>query len=532
MLSLQGNRGRKKRSNLWLWLKCFTGLAVPYPLFVAIFLLRSNSFSTRNDRSFVNAFQAPLVYRSIAKYSPSRRKYCALPKRLPVHHRGQTIFTRLFDSERSEADLRLSSQLASSINGLKLESLRVENQTLTLNDLEETTTSTTNIEVPLPTANGGFTHTTASKAKISAANKGKTPWNKGKSRSEETRARIAAGVRAKNRERFLQKLQDLGLTEEQYEQQKKEERRRKDAERRARRTEKGGYRPTDATKKKISKILKKKWADGEMPKRKIDKSKVRRGFKHSKETRDKISASLRKRWAEDESYRENMVVKTTKVNSSADTRKKISETLKAKWQDPEFRNAMLSKMSTREGGGTTKRGVSYRRKISEAMKAKWQDEAYREKTLSSIRKRAEKLAKLRPPKPAKKPKTKTQTLQLAKVAKARSPRKRRVARKTPKEIGVNGELLPDQAKKRKKVKRKTFKSSSSGRAKRKKKSRIPKEPDGSINRLRDERRDLYDLLYGDEDSSVSRPPVSGIAAMLDLEDENLDNFDPYGLDDF
>ena len=50
------------------------------------------------------------------------------------------------------------------------------------------------------------------------------------------------------------------------------------------------------------------------------------------------------------------------------------------------------------------------------------------------------------------------------------------------------------------------------------------EPDGSIHRLREERRDLYDLLYGEEGSSSF--------ARLDLEDENLDTFDPYGLEDF
>ena len=65
---------------------------------------------------------------------------------------------------------------------------------------------TTSLDVPMPTVNGGYSHTNASRAKISAANKGRTPWNKGKARSEETRARIAAGVRAKNRQRFLEKL--------------------------------------------------------------------------------------------------------------------------------------------------------------------------------------------------------------------------------------------------------------------------------------------------------------------------------------
>lgn len=36
----------------------------------------------------------------------------------------------------------------------------------------------------------GRPHTAESRAKISAANKGKTPWNKGLGHSEETKARI------------------------------------------------------------------------------------------------------------------------------------------------------------------------------------------------------------------------------------------------------------------------------------------------------------------------------------------------------
>ena len=47
----------------------------------------------------------------------------------------------------------------------------------------------------------------------------------------------------------------------------------------------------------------------------------------------------------------------------------------------------------------------------------------------------------------------------------------------------------------------------------------------SIQRLREERRDLYDLLYGEEEEEY----VSGDGP---ADDENLDTFDPYGLDDF
>ena len=152
-------------------------------------------------------------------------------------------------------------------------------------------------DIPTPTEAGGFTHTKASKAKISAANKGKTPWNKGKTRSEEVKARIAEGVRRKNRERFLKKLEGLGLTEEEYEQQKKEERRKKDAERRARKTANGGYKLTEETKQKISKALKEKHAKGEIKKREYA-GPFRKGFTHSEETKAKIRETLKKKWAE------------------------------------------------------------------------------------------------------------------------------------------------------------------------------------------------------------------------------------------
>ena len=41
----------------------------------------------------------------------------------------------------------------------------------------------------------GHPHTPESRAKISAANKGKMPWNKGREHTEETRRRISEGTR-------------------------------------------------------------------------------------------------------------------------------------------------------------------------------------------------------------------------------------------------------------------------------------------------------------------------------------------------
>lgn len=69
---------------------------------------------------------------------------------------------------------------------------------------------------------GGYAHKSSSKAKISMANAGNTPWNIGKERSSADRAKIAAGVRARNRGVLLEKLKQLGMTEEEYLKKKKE----------------------------------------------------------------------------------------------------------------------------------------------------------------------------------------------------------------------------------------------------------------------------------------------------------------------
>jgi hypothetical protein len=83
-------------------------------------------------------------------------------------------------------------------------------------------------DVPTLTLRGGYTHTSSSKAKISAANKGKVPWNKGTPRSDEVRTRIAEGVRKRNRERFLVMLAEENITEEEYLERKKADKKKKD----------------------------------------------------------------------------------------------------------------------------------------------------------------------------------------------------------------------------------------------------------------------------------------------------------------
>eukprot|EP00541_Cyclophora_tenuis_P011015 CAMPEP_0116557440 /NCGR_PEP_ID=MMETSP0397-20121206/9242_1 /TAXON_ID=216820 /ORGANISM="Cyclophora tenuis, Strain ECT3854" /LENGTH=399 /DNA_ID=CAMNT_0004082899 /DNA_START=79 /DNA_END=1278 /DNA_ORIENTATION=+ len=376
--------------------------------------------------------------------------------------------------------------------------------------------------------------------KISAGNKGNTPWNKGKKRSAEERARISAGVRAKNRERFLKKLEDLGITEEEYAAQKKEARRKREAERRARRTEKGGYTPTEETKKKLSKALKARWASGTVKKRGTDPTKIRRGFTHSEETRKKISESLRRRWAGDPSYREKIVKKD---RSKEERNQQISNTLKKKWADPEFRAMMMEKMSNRTHANGSQ-NPSFREKVSAAMKAKWQDPEYRAKTLTKIRERAEMMRLSRPPKPPrvkkKKKKKKKKLISLLKPGtRLRLGKRRRRVKKSP-VLDENGNVVKAQIAKKtsKPVKKNTTVKGSvtrlealqPGRAS-SKTSRKEKEPDGSINRLRDERRDLYDLLYGDDDDDDyddDDDDDDDDSSILD--DEDLDSFDPYGLD--
>jgi hypothetical protein len=72
------------------------------------------------------------------------------------------------------------------------------------------------------TEKGGYMHTKNSRLKISHANKGKSPWNKGKNRSETAKAKISAGVRARNHGILLLKLGKLGMTEDEWFRKKKQ----------------------------------------------------------------------------------------------------------------------------------------------------------------------------------------------------------------------------------------------------------------------------------------------------------------------
>jgi len=463
---------------------------------------------------------------------PSRQSAFRATRQTLSLPRHQYHFTLLFDSETAQVDV--------SVAGIHFAST---SHARDIGTYDDTLHSLANMDVPMPTANGGFTHTNSSKAKISAANKGKTPWNKGKERSPQVKALIAAGVRANNRLRFLQKLEQMGMTEEEYESQKEEERRVKEAKSKERMTDKGGYRPTEETKKKLSDILKAKWANGEMKVRVMDPSKARRGFTHSEETKAKISDALKRKWSEDESYREHHVNEASRSNTMHDTRKKISETLNSKWQDPEFRENMMEKMKNRKKPGGELRDASYRNKISEAMNARWQDPEYRNKAVQGIRKRSLEMSSNRnatntmnskrsPSSPKQRKASAKEKIFLVEAVQAKqaSTNVIKPTRTTTRASEPRGEYVA----KAPKVTIVKAKKEAKDKPKEAVVKSAKKEPDGSINRLREERRDLFDLLYGDEpeeedvDSAISIGAQSG---KFGLEDRDLNAFDPYGLED-
>jgi NUMOD3 motif len=72
------------------------------------------------------------------------------------------------------------------------------------------------------TEKGGYRHTKQSRMKISQANQGKSPWNKGKERTASAKAKISAGVKARNHVLLLQKLQTWNMTEDEWWAKKKQ----------------------------------------------------------------------------------------------------------------------------------------------------------------------------------------------------------------------------------------------------------------------------------------------------------------------
>jgi hypothetical protein len=264
---------------------------------------------------------------------------------------------------------------------------------------------------------------------------------------------------------------------------------------------------------------------------------------------------------------------TNGANTSA--RAKISKTLKDKWKDPTFRDRMIKSMKKRKTP-TSANSKAQREKISEAMKKKWQDASYRQKAMDGMEKYRDNL----PPKPQKlKAVTRTSANAVDRIIamtpitiggkkKKRSGTKVKVSSVTAGVASAKKKKVKTISKSKSKVKLVSTAEKKDGGPSVKVVKEAPTEKlkdDGDISRMREERRDLYDLLYGDEgdaaneeEESVIEAPSPGVidlellaeqrddeansgepkglsnlyTGVADLDDENLDDFDPYNLDDY
>lgn len=207
-----------------------------------------------------------------------------------------------------------------------------------------------------------FPHTDESKAKISAANKGRVPWNNGKTHSEETKRRIAEKTKEAMLRRKEEKARALGMTVEEMDELRKE----KQKEKKAGATKQG---LTDEGRKRISDSLKARWENPGYRESYANATKGTRG--HSKETRERISRAIRQKWQEGE-YNN-----TSKV-PSPEVRERISATLKEKWSnDDEFRQRMMTARAERPD--------DWREAISKSIRLKWENPEFREAMLNYTR---------------------------------------------------------------------------------------------------------------------------------------------------
>lgn len=214
-----------------------------------------------------------------------------------------------------------------------------------------------------------------------------------------------------------------------------------------------------------------------------------------------------------------MKAKVQKSNSTPDVRKRISETLKKKWQDPEFRQYMLDKMATRNSNKNTQHSLSHRQKISDSMKRKWrEDEHYRNKAINGMTKvrgtvsRADANRKISQTMKLKWQDEHYRALMIKKNANSTVARtKRAAANKAPpkRKATVTKAVKRTRAKATKvtKIKSKEMTIPSHQEV------IIPpttakslgidvQEDQRRVTKLRQERRDLYDLLYGDDDEDM------------------------------
>jgi hypothetical protein len=274
-----------------------------------------------------------------------------------------------------------------------------------------------------------------------------------------------------------------------------------------------------------------------------------------------------------------MIEKSTTINKKLETRQKISANLRSKWQDPDFRSYMMSKIAVRKTTKGTRHNAIHREKISASMRAKWLDAEFRRKMDAANAKRKEQLAADRPISESKRKSAKnkspaTTRAKSTPVLKGSSSSGHKKAMDVPSlstkaTVTAIKPVLPRTEPRKKADRKRRSKKDSDGveavRAKpfqNRKNSPKPKPDEssdvvretlggdnlnlgllseglrekvlskklpstGSVDRLREERRDLYEFLYGDGSDMGSG---SNLRSYFDLEDDNLDTFDPYGLE--
>ncbi len=210
----------------------------------------------------------------------------------------------------------------------------------------------------------GRPHTPESRAKISAANKGKRPWNKGIGHSEETKARIRERTKEAMEAKKREKVAAMGMTLEEFEAMKVME---AESEKARKREAKRNLTQSADYKARLSQRMKERWQNPQYREKALKHLNESRAMQ-TEETRAKISATMKKIW-EEERYSRNRTI-------GEETRAKISAKLKEMYADPEYR----SKLST-----TRRRDPEHNKKIAEAIRKKWaENEDYKNKTLSGI----------------------------------------------------------------------------------------------------------------------------------------------------
>lgn len=215
----------------------------------------------------------------------------------------------------------------------------------------------------------GYKHDEESRARISAANKGKPAWNKGKTHSEATKAKIRESIvnyaTAQKEKRALA----LNMTLEEYDARKLTRKSRSKFvsqmtptltdEEIAEKKEQAAL----LRKEHQSKLAKERWQNSTMREKYVGRGRV-----VTEETRRKISESLKKRW-QDPALRQNMSTALNLISQKG--RERMAMTLREKWKDPEFRERMLA----------TRKPFSneHRSKISDSVRKLWETDDYRER---------------------------------------------------------------------------------------------------------------------------------------------------------